>query len=186
MDYANDSNKKTQSIRWRPFSQRTLALTQASLKNKKSIEEIIKEQLNASRLKNKKTRYFKETTDSLRTRRLKRRTLRQTIRPLLPYFPRNGGISWPGDYLQNEFVDAPLLETTNSFTAEQSLNNNSINNSPLTQTRKIEAKKTQKFITTWQMQPKKYLLEKHNLKVLKKKLEKAYRSHKLKEKVATL
>lgn len=186
MDYANDSNKKTQSIRWRPFSQRTLALTQASLKNKKSIEEIIKEQLNASRLKNKRTRYFKETTDSLRTRRLKRRTLRQTIRPLLPYFPRNGGISWPGDYLQNEFVDAPLLETTNSFTAEQSLNNNSINNSPLTQTRKIEAKKTQKFITTWQMQPKKYLLEKHNLKVLKKKLEKAYRSHKLKEKVATL
>jgi hypothetical protein len=201
MDSAHNSTTKNQSplgaFCWRPFSQRTLALTQASLKNKKSIngrspliEEIIKEQLNASRLKNKKTRYFKkkQTADSLRARRLKRRTFRQTIRTQIAYSPQSGGIVWPGDYLQNEFVEAPLLETPNSFKENKSLNITSTLDSEAIQTRKIapviSKKKTPKSINAWEIQPKKYLLEKHNMKIIKKKLEKAYRSHKLKEKVA--
>jgi hypothetical protein len=200
----NNSTTKNKSplgaFCWRPFSQRTLALTgspprggKASLQNKKWVEEIIKEQLNASRLKNKKTRYFKkkQTADSLRARRLKRRTFRQTIRTQIAYSPQSGGIVWPGDYLKNEFVEAPLLETPNSFKENKSLNITSTLSPPFNseaiQTRKtpvISKKKTPKSINAWEIQPKKYLLEKHNMKIIKKKLEKAYRSHKLKEKVA--
>jgi len=189
MGVVHNSTTKNQPIRWRPFSQRTLALTKASLKNKKSIEEIIKEQLNASRLKNKKTRYFKEkqTAESLRVRRLKRRTLRQTIRTQITYSPKSGGVVWPGDYLQNELVEAPLLETplkTDKFLNNNSTMGKSPSQSTSIETRKIAKKKTLKFINAWQIQPKRYLLEKHNMKVIKKKLEKAYRSHKLKEKIA--
>ena len=64
-------------------------------------------------------------------------------------------------------------------TQNQSLN---VENS---QSRKIKRKK-KRTISEWQIQPKKYLLQKHNVNVIKKKLEKAQRSNKIKQKIKEL
>jgi hypothetical protein len=60
-----------------------------------------------------------------------------------------------------------------------------LENKVFSQTQKIKKKK-KRNLSEWQIQPKKYLLEKHNLKVIKSKLEKAQRSNKLKQKTKEL
>ncbi len=110
----------------------------------------------------------KQANENLRVRQLRRRVQRQVFRPVWRYRPRSGGFVWPGDYLRLELVKAPQLNSTPSLgTGERA------EVSPQeTSTRKIRKKK-RRALQEWQIQPKKYLLEKHNMKVLKKRLEKS-------------
>nr|YP_009450241.1 hypothetical chloroplast RF1 [Pectinodesmus pectinatus]AOS53116.1 hypothetical chloroplast RF1 [Pectinodesmus pectinatus] len=110
----------------------------------------------------------KQSNENLRVRQLRRRVQRQVFRPVWRYRPRSGGFVWPGDYLRLELVKAPQLNSTLSFTSGKTPEV-----SPQeTSTRKIRKKK-RRALQEWQIQPKKYLLEKHNLKVLKKRVEKS-------------
>jgi len=115
----------------------------------------------------------KQTNENLRLRQLRRRVQRQVFRPIWRYKPRSGGFVWPGDYLRLELVKAPLLNSGKTFSE-----NFIFSQSKETSTRKIRKKK-RRTIQEWQIQPKKYLLEKHNLKVLKKRFEKSMQSLKL-------
>jgi hypothetical protein len=118
------------NLRWRPHT-----------KQKRNISERAKMQTN-KRLK----------TNPLRLRQLRRREFQQILKPTQRYQPRNGGFTWPGDYLRLEIVEMPRL--------------------------KIEAK--QKIgAQPVGITPRKYLIEKHNILVLKKKLQKAHETKNL-------
>ena len=161
---------------WRPISK---------TKINQSIAELVKEKRSLQSKQRKK-----ESQDSnnkqqpnIRVKQLRRRVQRQLIRSVWRYKPRSGGFVWPGDYLKLEQVKAPklmrkssdkesrLLETTN-----ETISSNFI---------KTKRKK-KRNIQEWQIQPKTYLLEKHNFNVIKKKLEKAYRSNKISERTKQL
>ena len=106
-------------------------------------------------------------TNPLRLRQLRRREFQQILKPIQRYVPQNGGFAWPGDYLRLETVDMPKLKTTN-----QNQTNTNINTAKPQDQRKINVQPVG-------IMSRKYLIEKHNIKVLKKKLEKAYSSHQL-------
>jgi len=170
---------ETQRITWRPFSYRVLSLSPPVSNN---FADYIKEQLKVSRLKKKTTRYFKtkeKASDSIRMRRLRRRVEKQTIRPTTKFIPRAGGIIWPGDYLQKTFVKAPSLQI-------RAANENASDENKTIQTRKIQRKKKRKVLMDWNDAQKKYLIKKHNTRVIKKKLAKAYRSNKIHQKIQIL
>ena len=93
--------------------------------------------------------------DNLRLRQLRRRVQRQVWRPVWRYKPQAGGFIWPGDYLRLDSIKAPNLGNTS-----------------IHEGRKIRKKK-RRIVPEWQIQPKKYLLQKHNKKVFKKRLEKS-------------
>jgi len=112
----------------------------------------------------------KQSSENLRVRQLRRRVQRQVFRPVWRYHPRPGGFVWPGDYLRLELVKAPQLNETNSSIFGSSREDSST--PELSSSRKIRKKK-RRTLQEWQIQPKKYLLEKHNLKVLKKRYEKS-------------
>lgn len=118
----------------------------------------------------------KQPTENLRLRQLRRRVQRQVFRPIWRYRPRSGGFVWPGDYLRLELVKAPFLNTgtTSSLISQE----NSEISQKETSTRKIRKKK-RRTLQEWQIQPKKYLLEKHNIKVLKKRFEKSIQTLKV-------
>jgi hypothetical protein len=59
--------------------------------------------------------------------------------------------------------------------------NNKLRSGPI----KVKRKK-KRNLQEWQIQPKKYLLQRHNYNVIKKKLEKAQRSNKLPERIKEL
>nr|YP_009629511.1 hypothetical chloroplast RF1 [Coelastrella saipanensis]AVV61621.1 hypothetical chloroplast RF1 [Coelastrella saipanensis] len=117
----------------------------------------------------------KQTTENLRLRQLRRRVQRQVFRPIWRYKPRSGGLVWPGDYLRLELVKAPFL---NSGTPSVENTEMTIPQTKESSTRKIRKKK-RRTIQEWQIQPKKYLLEKHNMKVLKKRFEKSMQTLKV-------
>jgi hypothetical protein len=136
--------------------------------------------LNSSLLKTKqrkKSLTTKPNSENLRIRQLRRRIQRQVLRPILRYKPRAGGIVWPGDYLRLETVKVPVLNNL-----EASKTNLSSVNSSNSQIRK----KKRRAIQEWQIQPKKYLREKHNLKVLKKRLQKSQNFNNLSQKIKEL
>ncbi len=131
--------------------------------------------LNASLLKTKqrkKTLTNKQTSENLRIRQLRRRIQRQVLRPIWRYKPRSGGFVWPGDYLKLESVKAPILKLNQDFSTTKNL---------LQSSNLQVRKKKRRNIQEWQIQPKKYLLEKHNLKVLKKRLQKSQNFNKVTE-----
>nr|QKN19291.1 hypothetical chloroplast RF1 [Eudorina cylindrica] len=97
-------------------------------------------------------------TNPLRLRQLRRREFQQILKPIQRYIPHNGGFSWPGDYLRLEIVEMPKLKNAN---VKKTSLKQKINVQPVG------------------IMPRKYLVEKHNIKVLKKKFEKAYASHQL-------
>lgn len=122
-----------------------------------------------------------DNSNMLRVRQLRRRMQRQIFRPVWRYKPRAGGFVWPGDYLKLELIKAPLLNTTKTTKEIINQGDDSIINRAKAQSgssskvnNKLKRKK-KRTIQEWQIQPKRYLLEKHNLKVLKKKLEKSNR-----------
>lgn len=109
-----------------------------------------------ARLKIKSNKRVK--TNPLRLRQLRRREFQQILKPIQRYIPHNGGFAWPGDYLRLEVVEMPKLKYTN---VKKTSLKQKINVQPVG------------------IMPRKYLIEKHNIKVLKKKLEKAYSLHQL-------
>jgi hypothetical protein len=131
--------------------------------------------LNSSLLKTKqrkKNLTNKQNFENLRIRQLRRRIQRQVLRPIWRYKPRSGGLVWPGDYLRLETVKAPTLKSTQIDTEQ-------------TQSVQIRKKK-RRNIQEWQIQPKKYLLKKHNLKVLKKKLQNSQNLNNYHERLAQI
>lgn len=125
------------------------------------------EMLNSVLLKTKQRKKAistKQPSENLRIRQLRRRIQRQVLRPVGRYKPRAGGFVWPGDYLRLESVKAPKLRSA-VFGDSQPKDSN---------TSAVSVrKKKRRNIQEWQIQPKKYLLEKHNLNVLKKRLQKS-------------
>jgi hypothetical protein len=115
----------------------------------------------------------KQSTENLRLRQLRRRVQRQVFRPISRYRPRAGGFVWPGDYLRLELVKAPLLNTTPISSGGTGEN---IDLSQQENSSKKMRKKKRRTLQEWQIQPKKYLLEKHNIKVLKKQFKKSLQS----------
>jgi hypothetical protein len=124
----------------------------------------------------------KQSSENVRIRQLRRRIQRQVIRPVWRYRPRAGGYTWPGDYLRLELVKAPLLQEVSKMkiisNEPGSLQNTLYKNEEKSVKSRKTRKKKRKINREWQIQPKKYLLHKHNLKVLKKRLEKSQNSYK--------
>nr|WLG71258.1 hypothetical chloroplast protein RF1 [Chlorophyceae sp. KF-2023a] len=101
----------------------------------------------------------KDTATSARIRRIRKRLLSQVIRPVSRYLPKVGGFVWPGDYFRLERVQAPKLHLQTDTDLTKGLS-------------KTNAKK-QGSLPQWTLQPKKYLRQKHNLLVLKRRLQKS-------------
>jgi len=163
------------AMRWRPLSRQKL---------NRPIAELIKEQ---RALKSKQRKKEQQDSNSkqpanIRVKQLRRRVQRQIIRPFWRYKPRAGGFVWPGDYLKLELVKAPKLNAKNTDLTNIELKDPNKLGSTAT---KVKRKK-KRTIQEWQIQPKKYLLQKHNYNVIKKKLEKAHRSNKIRERIKEL
>nr|YP_010564939.1 hypothetical chloroplast protein RF1 [Chlamydomonas chlamydogama]UZA61938.1 hypothetical chloroplast protein RF1 [Chlamydomonas chlamydogama] len=151
-------------LRWRPLSRQKI---------NKPISELMKEQRALRTKQRKKDTGNKQPMNMLRIRQLRRRVQRQIIRSVWRYKPRAGGFIWPGDYLKLESVKAPKLKVPSTVEIKDKTK------------RKIKRKK-KRTIQEWQIQSKKYLLEKHNYNVIKKKLQKSQRSNKIRQKIKEL
>nr|YP_009238317.1 hypothetical chloroplast protein RF1 [Bracteacoccus minor]AMO01195.1 hypothetical chloroplast protein RF1 [Bracteacoccus minor] len=131
-----------------------------------------------------KKRRKKQQSESVRIRQLRRRVQRQVIRPVWRYRPRAGGFVWPCDYLRLEKVPGRKLNPNKQMSVTKKDESKPINkrrkNNP------VLRKKKSRVIQEWQLQPKKYLLEKHNLFVLKKRLQKSQNSHKIHQRAKEL
>ena len=143
----------------RPFGKEKTILTTFENKTSQKIKK---------RLKNKS----KQDATNLRIRRLRKRVKQQIIRINPRYKPNTGGFIWPGDYLQLESKKAPKLK----------LKTNDVDN---IKTKRKQSKRLLKELPL-PLQPKKYLLEKHNLKVLKRRLEKSQNLNQLHHKINEL
>nr|ALO63394.1 hypothetical chloroplast RF1 [Carteria sp. SAG 8-5] len=97
-----------------------------------------------------------------RVRQSKRRIVRNIIKPNLRLAPYAGGFLWPGDYFRLEQIKLPKFEKDSTLK---------------TQRKTIKRKKqTLGEYLMYQNQPKKYLIQRHNIKVIKNKLKKAQRN----------
>jgi hypothetical protein len=163
------------SIHWRPMSRQKL---------NKPIAEIVREQRLLRTKQRQKETNPNNKQPSLRVKQLRRRVQRQIIRTVWRYKPRAGGFVWPGDYLRLELVKAPKLQQRSVLSTNRLLDQDKqeLNSK---EKRKTKRKK-KRAVQEWQIQPKKYLLEKHNLRVIKKKLEKANRLSKMKQRINEL
>jgi hypothetical protein len=165
--------------RWRPLSSFKLTKSAVDLVNEQKLIRR-KQRILASRKdrearnkdlsssNNLTSEEFKQQ-QNLRVKQLRRRIQRQVLRSVWRYRPRAGGFVWPGDYLKLEQVKAPKLENNKSFITEPQL----------TMRSKKQKRKKKRNLVEWQVQPKKYFYQKHNLKVMKRKLEKAQRFDKI-------
>nr|AWI68485.1 hypothetical chloroplast protein RF1 [Pediastrum duplex] len=143
-----------EKIRFRPISE-SQKLKELKLRKKL---------LTKDKKKTDSNKKQKVSKDNIRLRQLRRRVQRQVFRPVWRYKPQSGGFIWPGDYLRFELVKAPKLQinTISSST-----------NFKVSEKQRNIRKKKRRVIQEWQVQPKKYFLQKHNLKVLKKRLQKS-------------
>jgi hypothetical protein len=173
---SNTEGSSDLTMRWRPLSRQKI---------NKPISELIKEQRALKYKQRKKDEASvsgNKQTPNLRVKQLRRRVQRQIIRSVWRYKPRAGGFVWPGDYLKLEQVKAPKLNSSLlNLNKQQDISNIDVKTASI----KVKRKK-KRNIQEWQIQPKKYLLEKHNLNAIKKKLEKANRSNKIRERVKEL
>nr|ALO21438.1 hypothetical chloroplast RF1 [Golenkinia longispicula] len=139
--------------------------------------------LRLSKMKSKQRRSTpKQQPDNMRIRQLRRRVQRQVIRPFWRYRPRAGGLVWPGDYLRLDLVKSPKLKKNQIISTQVLAMKKDKKDLSLKQIRR----KKKRNIQEWQIQPKRYLLQKHNIKVLKKRLEKAQRVNKINQKINEL
>jgi hypothetical protein len=149
------------------------------------IAEIIREQ-RLTRTKQRKSSTNKQP--SMRVKQLRRRVQQQIIRSVWRYRPRAGGFVWPGDYLRLELVKAPKLQQNNLDKTNLVISEEKTQKTKALTTgaqRKMKRKK-KRAVKEWQIQPKTYLLEKHNIRVLKKKLQKANHSNQFKQRLKEL
>lgn len=161
-------------LRWRPLSKQKI---------NKPIAEFIKEQraLRSKQRKKDQLDASHKQTPNIRVKQLRRRVQRQVIRSIWRYKPTAGGFIWPGDYLKFELIEAPKLQTN------EKTNSTTISDSSQIRSTTIKVKRqTTRIMPQMPTQPKKYLLQKHNNIVIKKKLEKAHRSNKIKERMTEL
>nr|AYQ95270.1 hypothetical chloroplast RF1 [Trochiscia hystrix] len=151
------------------------------LKNKDLLEKLLRSRPTSKSLENikfqKREKHFleKQQSQSLRIRQLRRRIQRQVLAPVARYKPRAGGFIWPGDYLRLELMRGPKLKTSKTKILETKKNNN-INflMDKRTQGKQRRRKKRKKRkLEEWIIQPKKHLYKKHNIQVLKNRLEKS-------------
>jgi len=112
-------------------------------------------------------------TDTIRRRKIRRRIFKQVFKPMSRFQPRFGGYIWPGDYPKLELLSLPKL-----------LKENEEKITSIKQKRSRKEKRRLKGVIG--DLPHKYLLKKHNVLVLKKKLEKAQRKNKLLERTKEL
>jgi threonine/homoserine/homoserine lactone efflux protein len=126
----------------------------------------------SQKIKKRSKNKVKQDSTNMRIRRLRKRVKQQIIRINPRYKPNIGGFIWPGDYLRLELKKAPKLETKLSISS--SLKNN-----------RRQQKRLLKELPL-PLQPKKYLLHKHNLNVLKRRLAKSQNLNKLHEKTIQL
>ena len=147
-----------ESIRFRPMT-----------KNKLNTQTDFLNSSLAKTKQRKRNLNTKPNAENLRIRQLRRRVQRQVLRPISRYKPRAGGFIWPGDYLRLETTKGPNLKTLSKSAQNDIMQSVEKPNQkkPNTQIRK----KKRRPIQEWQIQPKKYLLQKHNLKVLKKRFQ---------------
>lgn len=143
-----------EKIRFRPISE-SQKLKQLKLRKKL---------LTKDKKKTDSNKKQKVSKDNIRLRQLRRRVQRQVFRPVWRYKPQSGGFVWPGDYLRFELVKAPKLQI-NTISSSTNLK--------VSEKQRNIRKKKRRVIQEWQVQPKKYFLQKHNLKVLKKRLQKS-------------
>nr|YP_009492199.1 hypothetical chloroplast protein RF1 [Pseudopediastrum integrum]AWI68771.1 hypothetical chloroplast protein RF1 [Pseudopediastrum integrum] len=143
-----------ETIRFRPISE-TQKLKELKLRKKLLTKDKKKTDLNKKQ---------KVSKDNIRLRQLRRRVQRQVFRPVWRYKPQSGGFVWPGDYLRLELVKAPKLQI-NTISSSTNLK--------VSEKQRNIRKKKRRVIQEWQVQPKKYFLQKHNLKVMKKRLQKS-------------
>ena len=182
VDLMNSNTLSTQSrvdsiLRWRPLSSKKL---------NKSFSELMNEQKTLrARRQQRLANPGQMDQPSLRVKQLKRRVQRQIIRSVWRYRPRAGGFVWPGDYLKLELTRMPRLKSPNkdnqNYRANRAIEDRAGYapgaDSPDSSLIKRKSKRTKKrTLVEWQVQPKNYLLEKHNIKVLKKRLETSQRS----------
>nr|YP_009492296.1 hypothetical chloroplast protein RF1 [Pseudopediastrum sp. CL0201VA]AWI68853.1 hypothetical chloroplast protein RF1 [Pseudopediastrum sp. CL0201VA] len=147
-------NEAKEKIRFRPISE-SQKLKELKLRKKLLTKDKKKTDLNKKQ---------KVSKDNIRLRQLRRRVQRQVFRPVWRYKPQSGGFVWPGDYLRLELVKAPKLQI-NTISSSTNLK--------VSEKQRNIRKKKRRVIQEWQVQPKKYFLQKHNLKVLKKRLQKS-------------
>nr|YP_009492022.1 hypothetical chloroplast protein RF1 [Pediastrum angulosum]AWI68099.1 hypothetical chloroplast protein RF1 [Pediastrum angulosum] len=150
-----------ETIRFRPISE-SQKLKELKLRKKLLTKDKKKTDLNKKQ---------KVSKDNIRLRQLRRRVQRQVFRPVWRYKPQSGGFVWPGDYLRFELVKAPKLQINTISSASQPFRGS--NNLKVSEKQRNIRKKKRRVIQEWQVQPKKYFLQKHNLKVLKKRLQKS-------------
>lgn len=122
---------------------------------------------NKNKIDSQKTRL---KTDTIRRRKLRRKVFKQIFKPTQRFQPRYGGFIWPGDYPRLEFTDMPKLTQTKLVDSGEKIQ-------PQQKT-----KEKRKISPMVGVLPHTSLVEKHNLLVLKKKLEKAQRSNKINQK----
>jgi hypothetical protein len=113
-------------------------------------------------------------TDTIRRRKLRRKMFKQVYKPIQRFQPRYGGFTWSGDYPRLEWTNMPKL----GFENKENKKTQSIQ-------RKRATKQKRRLSMVGDL-PHKYLLKKHNILVLKKKLEKAQRSNKIRERALEL
>nr|ALO21233.1 hypothetical chloroplast RF1 [Chloromonas radiata] len=129
----------------------------------------------------------KNSALNARLRQLRRRVSRQVIKTVPRRRPRAGGLIWPGDYYRLEKTESPKLFLQNKETNLQTeyptssiKEQNNKQKITLSSRAALRSKIEKKAILLdLYVQPRKYLLENHNIKVLKKKLEKAQRPNKI-------
>jgi hypothetical protein len=123
-----------------------------------------------------KSKSKKRLAKPVRLRQLRNREFKQVYKPLQRFQPRSGGFVWPGDYLRFEIVPMPKL---NSLKATISTSYGTLEANQATTSAGVygskglspKAKTKRKInVQPVGLLPRKYLIEKHNLKVLKKKI----------------
>lgn len=174
---------------FRPFPKRLINQLKISFKNDQNQEfplNLFSSNLELSDLFPKKIsgitakkfrKKYSASSNNVRIRQLRRRIPRQVLRPIWRYRPRAGGFVWPGDYLRLELVKSPTLHLSNEF--------NKDSNKTFISQKKRKTRPTRN-IQEWQIQPKKYLLQKQNIKILRKRLEKSYNIGKIHQKTQEL
>lgn len=123
-----------------------------------------------------KSKSKKRLAKPVRLRQLRNREFKQVYKPLQRFQPRSGGFVWPGDYLRFEIFPMPKLNSLKATisTSYGTLGANQATTStgvsgPSGQSPKAKAKRKIN-VQPIGLLPRKYLIQKHNLKVLKKKI----------------
>nr|ALO21031.1 hypothetical chloroplast RF1 [Lobochlamys segnis] len=199
-----DFNKISKEIkRWRPSTefenQNKRDLNKLEIGTS---EEVSSRPIKKSEKREKVKSRKRAKTNLSRTRKIRRRLFKQVLKPIQRFQPRYGGFYWPGDYPKLVLTDMPKLTdgVSELISEEQSkgsgsmtvgltnqmsivgdstrLENSAKNITESDKKTKLTSTKKRKINISTGVLPRKYLFEKHNILVLKKKLEKAYKSNK--------